>query len=337
MSTTALAFTAVIWRIVRSPWSLVGVISFPAVYLNIIGGQNAFLTAAILGCGLMMLNRRPGLAGAILGLMVIKPHLALAVPIALIVTGRWRALAWAGFSAVCLAMLSYLLFGLDTWVGFLNNSHKASEMMEHGHVGFAKMQSMFVAARILGASVGTAYALHGLVAVSSVCALVWSLRQPIGAAAERSLIVIACLLISTFSLHYDMVLIALPLAWMFQDWQRVGFPPWSKLVLCLVFLAPITYPLDPLPFGLPILLLLGWFLLREVAKSNSEAIFTEEQGLSAVLIGKALTRSGRLCRPAETPAIDRREGRGLEAKLSEERLDTRRQVGKRIEASTGTQ
>jgi hypothetical protein len=289
MSTTAMAFTAIIWRILRSPWSLVAVLSYPAVYLNILGGQNAFLTAAILGCGLGMLNRRPGLAGATLGLMVIKPHLALAVPIALIVTGRWRTLSWAGFSAVCLATLSYLLFGLDTWVGFLNNSNEAREVLEHGDVGFAKMESMFVAARILGASVETAYALQGLVAVSSVCALIWALRQPIGAAAERSLIVIACLLITPFSLHYDMVLIALPLAWMFQDWQRAGFPPWSKLVLCLAFLAPIIYfPLfHPVPFGLPTLLLFGWFLVRGIAKRDSEATFTEGQGLSAVLIGKA--------------------------------------------------
>jgi hypothetical protein len=285
VGTTVVAFAATVWGILRSPWSLVAVISYPAVYLNVLAGQIAFLTTTILGCGLGMLNRRPGLAGATLGLMVIKPHLALAVPIALIVTGRWWTLAWAGFSAVCLATLSYLLFGLDTWVGFLNNLHEAREVLEHvdADAGFAKMQSMFVAGRILGASVGTAYALQGLVAVTSVGALIWALRQPIGAAAERSLIVIACLLIPPYSFHYDMVLIALPLAWMFQGWQRDGFPPWSKLVLCLVFLAPIIYPLHPLPFGLPILLLFDWLLVREIAKTrrimktHSEAILAEGQ------------------------------------------------------------
>jgi hypothetical protein len=279
VSTTAVAFTAIIWRILRSPWSLVAILSYPAVYLNVIAGQNAFLTAAILGCGLGMLNRRPAVAGATLGLMVIKPHLALAVPIALIVAGRWRTLSWAGVSAVCLATLSYVLFGLDAWVGFLNSSHVARDMLEHGLAGFGKMQSMFVVARIFGASVGTAYALHGLVALSAVCILFWALRQPIGAAAERSLIVIVCLLISPYSLHYDMVLLALPLAWMFQEWRQDGFPPWSKLVLCLVFLAPIIFylPLATLPFGFPALLLFGWLLVREIAKTHSEATFTEGQ------------------------------------------------------------
>src|SRR5262249_30568208 len=105
MSTTALAFAAVVWRILRSPWSLLAILSYPAVYLNLIAGQNAFLTTAILGCGLGMLNRRPGLAGATLGLMAVKPHLALAVPVALTVSGRWRTLAWAGFSATSLAAL----------------------------------------------------------------------------------------------------------------------------------------------------------------------------------------------------------------------------------------
>jgi hypothetical protein len=228
--------------------------------------------------------------------MVIKPHLALAVPIALIVTGRWRTLAWAGVSAICLATLSYLLFGLDTWVGFLNNSHEAREVLEQGGIGFGKMQSMFATARMLGASIGTAYVLQGLLGLCAVCTLVWAMRQPIGAAAERSLILIACLLISPFSLHYDLVLVALPLAWMFQEWQRDGFPPWSKLVLCLVFLAPmIDYApviynlpfLDPLPFGLPALLLFGWLVVRWIAKRHSEASFTEGRvhAVSATQVG----------------------------------------------------
>jgi hypothetical protein len=278
MSTTAAAFTAIVWRISRSPWSLVAILAYPAVYFNVVQGQNAFLTAAILGCGLGMLNRRPSLAGATLGLMVIKPHLAFAVPIALIITCRWRTLAWAGFSAVCLTTLSYLLFGLDTWVSFLDSLHVARDSLEHG----LRVQSAFGAARILGASAKTAYALQGLMALSAVCILVWALRQPIGAAAERSIIVIACLLISPYLMCYDMVLLFLPLAWMFREWQRDGFPPWSKLVLCLVFLAPIIYclPLAPLPFipfGFPALLLFGWLLLSGIMKTHSEAMFSEGQ------------------------------------------------------------
>jgi hypothetical protein len=286
VGTTAMAFLAIMWRILRSPWSAVAILAYPPIYINILAGQNAFLTAAILGCGLGMLNRRPSLSGATLGLMVIKPHLALALPIALIVTGRWRTLAWAGLSALCFVALSYLQFGSHTWFSFLNNSHVAREFLEQGLGGFVKMQSMFVTARALGASVGAAYALQGFVALSAVCTLIWTLRQPIAASAERSMIVIACLLISPYSLHYDMVIIALPMAWMLREWQRDGFPAWSKLVLCLAFLAPMTYyPFLALawPFGLPVLVSFGCLLVRGVAKphvsgaanTHSESIYTE--------------------------------------------------------------
>jgi hypothetical protein len=277
LGTTAALFIAVILRILRSPWSLVAIVAYPPVYFNIVAGQNAFLTTAILGCGLGIMNRRPQLAGAILGLMVIKPHLALGVPIALIVTGRWRTLAWAGISSVALVVLSYLLFGVDTWLNFLDVSHSARQTMENGDVQFGRLQSLFAMARMLGASVSAAYILNSLGALCIVCALIWTLRQPTSPAAERSVIVLACLLISPFSLFYDMLIMGLPLAWMLHEWQKDGFPAWSKMVLGLVFLAPMIFYLPiiyglsfwgPLPYGPPIALLFGWSLVRETAKTR---------------------------------------------------------------------
>ena len=277
VSTTAALFTAIIWRILKSPRSLVAVLSYPVTYMDIIGGQNGFLTAAILGCGLSIIDRQPRLAGVVLGLMVIKPHLALGAPIALVVTGRWRTLAWAGISSVGLVILSYLLFGSDTWLGFLNISPAARQTLENGDVNFGQQQSVFAMVRLLGAGVRTAWAVHGLGALCAVFFLIWSLRQPISAAAERSIIVLACLLITPFSLFYDMLIVALPLAWMLREWQSAGFPPWSKLVLCLVFLAPMVLyaPIiynftfvGPLPFGPAAILLFSWLLVREIAKTR---------------------------------------------------------------------
>ena len=110
-----------------------------------------------------------------------------------------------------------------------------------------------------------AYCIHAILALSPITALVWSLQRPIDAAAERALIVIACLLITPFSLFYDMVIVAMPLAWMLSAWRERGFPPWSKLVLLAVLLAPLEHLLyRPLPFGLPALVLFGIFLLRLV-------------------------------------------------------------------------
>ncbi|WP_461315335.1 glycosyltransferase family 87 protein [Bradyrhizobium embrapense] len=280
LGTTAALFVASIWRILQSPRSLIAILAYPPVYFNIVAGQNAFLTTVILGCGLGIMNRRPGLAGAILGLMVIKPHLSLAVPIALIATGRWRTLAWAGISSALLVVLSYLIFGLDTWLNFLDVSRSARQTLENGDVGFWRLQSIFATMRLLGASASTAFLIHGLAALGVVGAVVWTLRQKIDAAAERSIIALACLLITPFSLFYDMLIMALPLAWMLREWQRTGFPAWSRAVLSLAFLAPMVFYLPviygfhvgtSLPYGATIAALFGWFLVREAITAPDHA------------------------------------------------------------------
>ncbi|KRP95589.1 hypothetical protein AOQ73_23325 [Bradyrhizobium pachyrhizi] len=277
---TAASFAAVIWRILQTPWCLVAILAYAPVYLNAVAGQNAFLTASILGCGLNIMDRRPKLAGAILGLMVIKPHLALAVPIALIVTGRWRTLIWAGMSSISLVVLSALLFGLDTWLNFLDVSHSARQALENGDVEFSLLQSVYATARLLGAGVNTAFIIHGLVALGMTCVLVWMLRQKISAATERSIIVLTCLLITPFCLFYDMLIMALPLAWMLGEWLKVGFPAWSKMVLGVAFLAPMVFYLPvlyqlsvvkPLPFGSPVIILFCWLLVRESMRTRQAA------------------------------------------------------------------
>ena len=258
---TGLAFLAVIRGILRCRWAIAAALAFPAVPLNIIPGQNGFLTAAIIGGGLMLLDRRPGLAGLILGLIVIKPHLALAIPVALLLSRRWRTLTWAAGSASAVLALSWLLFGTACWASFLANAHAARETLELGRTGFAKMESAFAVARLAGLGISGAYAVQALTAGAAVCALVWVLRRSPSAALERSCICLASLLMTPFVLHYDMMLLALPLAWMLREWIDRGFPSWSKPMLLAVFCAPAAYLWTPVPFGLPAALLFGGYLL----------------------------------------------------------------------------
>jgi len=265
---TGLAFLAVIRGILRRRWAIVAALAFPAVPLNIVPGQNGFLTAAITGGGLMLLDRRPRLAGLILGLMVIKPHLALAVPVALLASRRWRVLCWAAISALAVLAVTWLAFGSGCWANFLANAHAARATLELGRVGFAKMESAFAVARLAGMGIPGAYAVQALIAGIAVCALLWVQRRSPSAALERSCICLASLLMTPFVLHYDMVLLALPLAWMLREWLDRGFPAWSKPVLLAVFCAPAAYLWTPVPFGLPAALLLGGYLLCHAAPAG---------------------------------------------------------------------
>jgi hypothetical protein len=262
LCSTGAVFIYTIGRIIRTPWAVAAIVAFPAVPMNVIAGQNAFLTAAILGSGLTILGRRPKLSGAILGLIVIKPHLAFAIPIALVISRRWTTLGWAAASALGLVALSYALFGGDVWTAFIANAHNSRETLEQGIVGFTKMQSAFAFARSVGVGIIPAYAVQGIVAALAVYILIMARCRGVSAAMERSLIVVASLLMTPFLLFYDMLILIVPLAWMLREWTDRGFPPWSKLVLLLTFCAPIAswLTLAPRPFGLPAMLLFGGYL-----------------------------------------------------------------------------
>ncbi len=256
------SFLAVTLRVIlRTVWAVPAILAFPALSINIIAGQNVFLTAAILGSGLSALDRRPKLSGAILGLMIIKPHLAFAVPIALIISRRWTVLASAGATALGVSALSYAIFGWDVWAAFFASAHNARDTLEQGAVGFIKMQSAFAAARALGVSVATAYITQCAAGALSIYILIKARRLGVCSAAERSLTVLACLMMTPFLLFYDMLILAIPLAWMLREWIDCGFPPWSKLVLVLVFCAPMAWLMySPIPFGQPALLLFVGYL-----------------------------------------------------------------------------
>ena len=185
------AFLATVHGILRRRWAIVAALAFPAVPLNLIPGQNAFLTASIVGSGLILLDRRPRLAGAILGLMVIKPQLALAIPVALLVSRRWRALFCAAASAAGLLALSWLLFGTTCWGNFLAHAHACS-----GDDATWLCRLRQDGERLRGRAPGRRRHRRrlrraGVERRSALCALAWLQRRSPSAALERSAICLA--------------------------------------------------------------------------------------------------------------------------------------------------
>ena len=83
----------------------------PAVFVNAVGGQNGTWTAALFGGGLGLLDRRPIIAGSLLGLLIYKPQLGILIPIALLAGRRWQALAAAAATGAAASSPS-VWFGL---------------------------------------------------------------------------------------------------------------------------------------------------------------------------------------------------------------------------------
>ena len=88
-------YLAVVRRIVRDPCALLLACAFPGIVPNVMAGQNGFVTAALIGGALLLLEKRPLLAGCLIGCLTFKPQLGLLFPLVLIAGGAWRALASA--------------------------------------------------------------------------------------------------------------------------------------------------------------------------------------------------------------------------------------------------
>jgi arabinofuranan 3-O-arabinosyltransferase len=190
----------------------------PAVLISAVGGQNGPLTAALLGGGLGLIERRPYLAGVPFGLMIYKPHLAILVPVALLAGRKWRTFLAAALTAGGLLGLSVLVFGPHLWALYFRNAAVLRQViLEDGSGVWYRMISVFVAARRLGASVEAAYIVQAAIGVA-VCiavAAVWFKHAAPGI--KNAVMLLGTCLATPYLQDYDLVFGALVVAWLWQQ------------------------------------------------------------------------------------------------------------------------
>jgi len=228
-------------RISDHRWATLLALAFPAVFLNAFHGQNGFLNAAVLGFGLLWLDRRPWLGGAVLGLLVYKPHFGVLLPLVFLVTGNWRAFAAASLSAGLFIAATFLVFGPAPWIAFVHNMPLVSSLLEHAYLPWPKIPSWFVALSYLGVARPAAYALHAAVALVLGAAMLWAWRNPGAAELKKALTVLAALAVSPYMFDYDLTLLALPIAWVAEYGRRHVLPVGTKAALVLAFATPIVF------------------------------------------------------------------------------------------------
>jgi Glycosyltransferase family 87 len=275
LAATFAGYAAVIWRAVnRERVGLMLAFAFPAVFVNAFHGQNGFLTTALLGGGLLLLDESPWLAGILLGCLAYKPQLAALALLLPLVTLRWRVVASAAATIAALSLLTAALFGMETWQAFLNSATLTRTIvLEAGSTGWEKIQSVFAGVRMLGGGVALAYALQGVVATAAIAATIWAWRSKIPYIVQCAVLCLATMLVTPYLLDYDLVLLALPIAWLaLEGWTR-SFLPWEKITLFLLWVLPLVSreagSLMHIPLGPPVLILGLTLALRRAWRART--------------------------------------------------------------------
>jgi hypothetical protein len=247
-------------------WLLLA-LAFPAVLINVGHGQNGFLTAALLGGALLVLDRRPLVAGILFGLLVYKPQYGLMLPIVLAVSGRWRCFAAAAATVVGLTVATTLVFGASVWHAFaVFSEFTRTVVLEQGDTGWHKIQSVFAWARMWGAPIPLAYALQGVTTVAVGAALAWLWRSTAAFPLKASGLCLAAILATPYSFDYDMMVLAPAIGFFAADGLARGFGPWEKTALAGLWLVPLlarsTAQISLIPLGVPTMLAVFALILR---------------------------------------------------------------------------
>jgi len=260
-------------------WSLLA-LAFPAVFVNFSHGQNGFLSTGLLGLGLLSLERRPILAGVFFGLLTYKPQLGVLLPLVLLVDRRWTTFVSATATAVAAALVSYAVFGAETWQAFFGSFELTrTYVLEEGPTGWQKLQSAFAAMRMLGAGIETAYAVQAAVSLFVAGAVLWIWRRPVGIPLKGAALATGSLLVTPYVLDYDLMLLALPLAWLTVDGLRTQFLNWERITLFIVWLLPLLsreigmlgVPIAPAALLLLLILILRRATASEVSSGHVSA------------------------------------------------------------------
>jgi hypothetical protein len=109
-----------LWAALRAgaPW---WVVFAPCVLLVLDCGQAPFLMGGLVIGAFAIVDRRPTLAGLLLGLAAcVKPQIVLLAPIALLAEGRWRTIIIAGLTGVALFLAATLVWGGHVWFDWLS-------------------------------------------------------------------------------------------------------------------------------------------------------------------------------------------------------------------------
>jgi arabinofuranan 3-O-arabinosyltransferase len=225
--------------------------AFPVVFTNTLVGQNGFLTASLIGGTLVLMPTRPVLSGICLGLLSYKPQYGLLFPLVLIAASQWRVFFTAGVVAVLLAASSWIAFGTESWQAFFHWMPMFSQaFLTEGRAPWGKMQSIFALTRYFGGSEPFAWVLQWIMSAIVAILLAWMWRsRNVSYSLKAASLATGALLITPYLFLYDVMVLAIAVAFLVRIGLDEGFERHELPALGLVAALLMIYPLLGAPTG----------------------------------------------------------------------------------------
>jgi hypothetical protein len=251
--------------------ALVVLLLAPACLINAVGGQNGFLSAALFLGGVLLIDRRPAVAGILFGLLAFKPHLGIVLPFALLTLGAWRVIGVAAVTAVVLIGCTIPIFGVDAWRQYLDVAGAFQLSLLQNFQGFytIMMASVLSGLRMSGAAYSVALPVQLVASGVALGLACWAVRRTRDACLRALVLATAAVLVTPYAFNYDLTAVMACLVW-----AMFGRLPWradDTPIYLVAWVAPvIVMYLGIIKIGIaPIALLaLFWIAVREAVRDG---------------------------------------------------------------------
>jgi hypothetical protein len=206
---------------------------------------------------------RPILAGICLGLLSYKPQYGLLFPIVLIAASQWTVFFTAAVVAVAMALASCLAFGTESWQAFFHWIPMFSQaFLSDGKAPWWKLQSLFSLVRYLGGTEALAWGCQWVLtaSVAVLLALMW--RSRVSYRVKAAALAAGTLLTTPYLFMYDMMVLAVPVAFLLRIGLTSGFRAYELPALGCALALIVSFDFFGQPVGLGVTLIVATLILR---------------------------------------------------------------------------
>lgn len=213
----------------------------PCVFVTAIVGQNSMLTAALAAFALYSIaSGRPVRAGILIGLLAVKPQLAIVFPFVLVSARAWNVIVVAVLSALVVSLAGILIGQAQSLHAFLINADVLrTALVEHAMHFWLTSPTPFSAFRIAGMPAAVAYVAHAGIAIVALWAACHVWRNSRDARLRSAIVAVATMIASPYVWHYELVWLGIALACLSASAFEGGWLRGEQAVLAAGWLLPL--------------------------------------------------------------------------------------------------
>ncbi|RQR53905.1 DUF2029 domain-containing protein [Burkholderia sp. Bp9140] len=215
------------------------VLAFSGVFASVLYGQNSILTAGIAALALHFLGRRPVAAGVLIGLLAVKPQMAMVFPFVLVATRSWRTFASAAVTTMLFTAAGIALTGTSSLTGLAQAMSIVRGMHFTLPAYWFVSPTPFAALRLAGASIPVSLAAQATVGLLAIAAAVHVWRRTADMRLRGAALAVATLLTTPYLWHYELAWLGIAIFCVIAHGLDEGWLPGDQIVIVIAWLLPI--------------------------------------------------------------------------------------------------